>query len=125
MRVAFAVTLAWLIAAPQQRPWYLAMIFPLLAVIQATRLDWITVLIGGVSALAAVRRPYLTADLHPHLLAVAARDLNSGIVPLALCLADIALLWLCFTADWRPPVDRRNPDPGARSPELSVPGLQN
>ena len=38
VRVAFAVTLAWLIAAPQQRPWYLAMIFPLLAVIQAAGL---------------------------------------------------------------------------------------
>jgi hypothetical protein len=125
VRVALAVTLAWLIAAPQQRPWYLAMIFPLLAVIQATRLDWITVFIGGVSALAAVRRPYLTADLHPHLLAAAARDLNSGIVPLALCLADVALLWLCCTADWRPALDPRNLDPGVRSPELSVPGIQS
>jgi hypothetical protein len=125
VRAALAVTLAWLIAAPQQRPWYLAMIFPLVAMLPATRLDWITAFTGGSSALAAVRRPYLTADLHPHLLAVAARDLNAGNVPLALCLADVVLLWLCCTADWRPAGDRRNPDPGARSPELSMPRIQS
>jgi hypothetical protein len=124
-RVALAVTLAWLISAPQQRPWYFAMIFPLVAMTQATRLDWITAFMGGASALAAVRRPYLAADLHPHLLAVAARDLNAGIVPLALGLADVALLWLCCTADWRPAADRMNPDPQTRSPELSIPGVQS
>jgi hypothetical protein len=125
LRVALAVTLAWLVSAPQQRPWYFAMIFPLVAMTQATRLDWITAFIGGASALAAVRRPYLAADLHPHLLAVAARDLNAGIVPVALGLADVLLLWLCCTADWRPAADRMNPDPQTRSPELSIPGVQS
>ena len=39
VRVALALSLAWLIASPQQEPWYYVMVFPLLAVVPASRLD--------------------------------------------------------------------------------------
>jgi hypothetical protein len=40
VRPALALSLAWLLVWPYQRPWYDAMVFCLLAVFPASRLDW-------------------------------------------------------------------------------------
>jgi hypothetical protein len=40
VRPAFALSLAWLLVWPYQRPWYDAMVFCLLALYPASRLDW-------------------------------------------------------------------------------------
>jgi hypothetical protein len=98
-RPVLAVSLAWLICTPQQRPWYDAMIFPLLALMPATRLDWIVV----YRALAAT-----VAELPD---APGFRKLRLGsftvwtvsdAVPAILAVLAIALIWLCVTGRWRP-----------------------
>ena len=104
VRVALSVVLAWLIVSPQQRPWYDAMIFPLLALMPATRLDWIVLIRAAAGALAEL--PPLVSHFeshpaHPTWLAETERIASAGIVPLTLTAAGIFLLWLCLTNNWR------------------------
>ena len=66
VRVALAVVLAWLIVSPQQRPWYDAMIFPLLALMPASRLDWIVLIRAAAGALAELPPlPIALSCTHP------------------------------------------------------------
>ncbi len=101
VRVALAVVLAWLIVSPQQRPWYDAMIFPLLALMPATRLDWIVLIRAAAGALGGLPNLVRHSQFHPAWLSEAARLASVGIVPLTLTAVGIVLLWLCFTNDWR------------------------
>ena len=91
VRVALAVTLAWLVVSPQQRPWYDAMIFVLLAVFPATRLDWIVMARAVAGAVGDLPRVFY-ANLHPAWLSAAVRTGSAGIVPLALAATGVALL---------------------------------
>ena len=115
VRVALAVVLAWLIVSPQQRPWYDAMIFPLLALMPATRLDWIVLVRGAAGALGALPHHVHGSELHLALLSETGRIASVGIAPLTLTAVGIVLLWLCFTNDWRTVV---NPD---TNPEDAMP----
>ena len=101
VRVALAVVLAWLIVSPQQRPWYDAMIFPLLALMPATRLDWIVLIRAAAGALGGLPDLVHLSELHPAWLSETGRIASVGIVPLTLTAVGIVLLWLCFTNDWR------------------------
>jgi hypothetical protein len=101
VRVALAMVLAWLIVSPQQRPWYDAMIFPLLALMPATRLDWIVLIRAAAGALAELPPLVRRSELHPAWLSETGRIASVGIVPLTLTAVGIILLWLCFTNDWR------------------------
>jgi hypothetical protein len=101
VRVALAVALAWLMVSPQQHPWYYAMIFPLLAVMPASRLDWIVIVSAAAGSVAGVPRLYSYSDLHPPWVSTIARIAYVGSVPLALTAAGVGLLWLCATKDWR------------------------
>ena len=101
VRVALAVVLAWLIVSPQQRPWYDAMIFPLLALMPATRLDWIVLIRAAAGALGGLPPLVHHSEFHPVWLSEAGRMASVGIVPLTLTAVGIVLLWLCFTNDWR------------------------
>jgi hypothetical protein len=102
VRPALALCLAWLACSPQQRPWYDAMIFPLVALMPATRLDWIVVaraLAGAMAELPGVR--FYTA-LSPRWLSLAADIISRGAAPAALVVAVAAMLWLCATTRWAP-----------------------
>jgi hypothetical protein len=99
--VALALSLAWLITTPQQHPWYFAIVFPLIAVIPASRLDWIVLLDASAAALGELPRLFNAADLHPAWLSSVARISYAGYVPLTLAAVGCALLWLCLTNDWR------------------------
>jgi hypothetical protein len=109
VRVALALTLAWLVVSPQQRPWYYVMIFPLLAVIPASRLDWIVVADATAVAAGGLPRLLNVTALHPAWLSETARIGYSGIVPIVLAAAGVALLWLCFTNKWGATVGRCGP----------------
>ena len=61
VRPALTLTLAWLILSPQQRTWYDVMIFPLLALMPATRLDWIALVRAAVTAIAQLPGDRLVA----------------------------------------------------------------
>jgi hypothetical protein len=101
VRVALAAALAWLLVTPQQHSWYFVMIFPLVAVMPPSRLDWIAVAGASVSAWADLPRLYSVTQLHPAWLSEVARSATSGVAPLALTMTSVALLWLCYTNDWR------------------------
>jgi hypothetical protein len=104
VRVALALTLAWLVTSPQQRPWFDAMIFPLLALMPATRLDWIA--LGRLVAASAAELPGVTfyPGLRPHWLAQLADVISRGLAPIALTVLAAALIWLCVNQRWTPAV---------------------
>jgi hypothetical protein len=119
VRIALALALGLLILSPQQTAWYDAMIFPLLAVMPATRLDWIVV--GRATALAAISQPYFVRLDPAWLITIENSKLTSPNLVLGALV--IALLWLCTTRAWNPipgQADRLvtaiRADPGARSP---------
>ncbi len=119
-RPVLAVSLAWLIWTPQQRPWFDAMVFPLLAVLPATRLDWIVALralVGAVAELPGVaHRPY------PPWLGSFLGDGAQAILPAILVVLAGALLWLCVTRRWRPPGPPWPAGGGQPLPDLAVSG---
>jgi hypothetical protein len=101
---ALALTFAWLICSPQQRPWFDAMLFPLLAVMPVTRLDWVAIL--RIMVATAAELPGLTylALLHPRWLSSCAEITSRWIAPVGLVLAAAALLYLCSTRRWARPL---------------------
>ena len=105
-RVALALALALLISSPYQQGWYDAMLFPLLAIFPATRLDWIVV--AHTIALGVGSVPFFYPHPHPALWAVIERIFSDVAVLPALMLISGALLWLCVTRDWRPVVGYPN-----------------
>jgi hypothetical protein len=102
VRPVLALSLAWLAFSPQQRPWYDAMLFPLLAVMPATRLDWVVA--ARALAATAAELPGVTfyTALRPRGLSLLGDGLSRGIAPLVLVAAAVALLWLCVSGRWRP-----------------------
>src|SRR5713226_9030746 len=101
-RPVLAVSLAWLICTPQQRPWYDAMIFPLLALMPATRLDWIVVVRAVATAAGELPGVAFYRGLHPPWLGSAVYITTRGVVPITLVAVAAALVWLCVTGRWVP-----------------------
>lgn len=100
VRVSLAAVMAFLLVSPQQQPWYTVMIFPLLVLFPASRLDWIAVIFASVSAVAGM--PFmLYFKIHPAWLHKSAEAAVWGIALLALTVVGAALLWLCFTNEWK------------------------
>jgi hypothetical protein len=98
VRVALALSLALLIASPYEQAWYDAMVFPLFAVIAASRLDWIAV--AHTIALTVISVPYTFPNSHPPWWSrVEQFGTYAAIAGLVVTWA--ALLWLCWTRDWR------------------------
>ena len=101
VRVALAASLALLVLSPQQQPWYAALIFPLLALFPASRLDWVVVTLASATAVGELPVVFVKG-LHPAWLARSVLTGDLGIVLLCVTEAGFTLLWLCFTRDWRP-----------------------
>jgi len=99
-RPALALMLAWLVTTPQQRPWYDAAIFPLLALMPATRLDWIAVARAVPAALAELPGVTYYPDLHPGWLSATAKVISTRLAPGVLIVVALALLWLCVSRRW-------------------------
>ena len=118
VRLALAMSLALLIVSPQQRPWYDAMIFPLLAAFPTSRLDWIVVARALAGTVGGLPR-FFYAGLHPSWLSATVRIGSAGIVPLALTAIAAALLWVCFTNDWGSSVGWDITQPGSATGGLT------
>jgi hypothetical protein len=119
IRPSLALCLAWLVTSPQQRPWFDAMIFPLLAVLPATRLDWIAVARAVLASLAELPGVTFYTVLRPAWLSEVNGSIAHGLVPVALLGTTAALIWLCVTRRWVP---ARGPDrPAARPPRVAAP----
>ncbi len=108
---AFAVSLAWMLAWPYQRPWYDAMVLALFALYPATRLDWPVLLQLAVSTvfyLPGVPGPF------PHWTRGVHRADVMWLVPTVRLVALLAVLALCITGAWR-----RRRASGAAQPGLA------
>ncbi len=97
VRPVLALTLAWLICSPQQRAWYDVLIFPLVALMPATRLDWIVIGRGLLGALGQLPGNTLGGKMAPYWLRHTDSVLYGYLVPLGLAVLAIALVWLCVT----------------------------
>ena len=117
-----AVSLAWLICTPQQRPWYDAMIFPLLAVMPITRLDWIVVVRAVATAVGEFPGVAFYHQLHPHWLGSFVYITTRGIVPVTLVVVACALIWLCVTGRWGPGGRAGRAGGGRPLPDLAASG---
>jgi hypothetical protein len=72
------------------------MIFPLLAVMPATKLDWIALVrlvVASAAELPGIK--YYTA-LRPHWLAETADVLSRGLTPVILVAVTVWLIWVCI-----------------------------
>jgi hypothetical protein len=98
VREALALILAFLIASPYLQAWYDAMLFPLLAVMVASRIDWIALAQATALSIASVLYFYPT---HPTLWSLLERYGTDVPYTVTLAASAIALLWLCWTRDWR------------------------
>jgi hypothetical protein len=105
VRPALALTLAWLICSPQQRPWFDAMIFPLLALMPATGADWVVLWRAGAAAVAELPGVAYYSRLRPGWLEAAAADLAHIVTPVVLVIAAIVLVRLCLSRRLVPPPD--------------------
>jgi hypothetical protein len=119
IRPALALTLAWLLVWPLQRPWYDAIAFCLLAVFPATRLDWVMLIRAVPAALAVATGAGAGARAHPAWLPRVydfignslSRDVRLG--------AAVAAVLLAATAAWgvsRPPPESLVVEPTAPLP---------
>ena len=99
IRIALALALGLLVLSPRQTASYDAMTFPLLAIMPATRLDWI--IVARATALAAASAPFIIGS-NPSPLTFFERISVVGSPSLLLVGTVVALLWLCITKTWNP-----------------------
>jgi len=99
VRPAFALSLAWLLTWPYQRPWYDAMAFCLLALYPASRLDWplIARLVAGV----LFSTPGMPGRLRIFPLGMIQHELVVFVVPAVRLGALVMVLLLCLTMAWQ------------------------
>jgi hypothetical protein len=99
VRPALAVGLAWLFVWPYQLPWYDAMVFCLLALYPASRLDWLV--LARLTAATFALMPGNAGFPPEHILAAITADSLYWWAPAVLLAAAVALVWLCLTDRWK------------------------
>jgi hypothetical protein len=99
VREALALMLAFLFASPYLQAWYDAMLFSLLAVSAVSRLDW--VVLGQATGLSIYSVIYFYPLHHPSLWQLLERFGTDVPYTLVLVGSVAALLWLCWTGNWR------------------------
>jgi hypothetical protein len=97
VRPVLALTLAWLVWSPLQRAWYDVLLFPLLALMPATRLDWIVLARAFVGAFAQLPGNTISNRAIPAGLLHATHLLWFYLAPLALLGLALFLAWMCLT----------------------------
>ena len=98
VRPALALSLAWLLAWPFQRPWYDVMVICLLALYPASRLDG--VILARLLAGTTVYTLAVDQTLAPHWLNTIFQDNVNYLAPAIRLAAVIALVWLCLSGSW-------------------------
>jgi hypothetical protein len=101
IRPALVAALAWLFIWPLQRAWYDVIMFALLALFPATRIDWL-VLIRSVPATLDLVAGGATHPLSPTWLHWTNNHLGNIGAPLVRLAAVVVLVLLCATAAWNP-----------------------
>ena len=116
VRVALALALGLLICSPLQAASYDAMLFPILAMMPATRLDWIVV--TRAALMAAASEPFMTSTA-PRWLTAIERISVAGSPTLSIAGIVLVLLWFCVTRAWNPVVSQAGPQIEGIPAELS------
>jgi hypothetical protein len=109
--------LAWLLVWPLQRPWYDAIAFCLLAVVPASRLDWL-MLVRAVPAAMAVATGAAANHLHPPALVRVIAFVGNDLSPWVRLAAVVAAVAACALGAWelrRPRPERLTVEPVAPS----------
>ncbi len=119
IRPALVAALAWLFIWPLQRAWYDVIMFALLAIFPATRLDWL-VLVRSVPATLDLVAGGATHPLSPVWLRWTNNHLGNTGTPAVRLAAVAALVLLCVTAAWNP---RPRPGPPGRPGRVAIPLL--
>ena len=99
VRPALALSLAWLLVWPYQRPWYDAMAFCLLALYPASRLDW--PLLGRLAVVTIYSMPGMPGMPRSPWLAAVTTANENVVVPGIRLAALIAVVLLALTGAWR------------------------
>ena len=107
IRPALVAALAWLFIWPLQRAWYDVIMFALLAIFPASRLDWL-VLVRSVPATLDLVAGGATHPLSPFWLHWTNHYLGAAVTPVVRLAAVVVLLLLCATGAWNP--RQRQPD---------------
>jgi hypothetical protein len=110
IRPAVVLMVAWLLVWPLQRPWYDAIAFCLLAVIPASRLDWLMLIRAVPAAMAVATGAGGGAHVAPPLwLSHVIGFLGSDLSPWVRLAAVVAAVILCLLGAWtlrRPRAER-------------------
>ncbi|MEV7966354.1 polyprenol phosphomannose-dependent alpha 1,6 mannosyltransferase MptB [Sphaerisporangium sp. NPDC088356] len=105
VRPALAWCLCWLLTSPVQHPWYDALLFPLLALMPACRLDGLLVARGVVTGL--IYLPGATGVLAPTAMTQwISETYRPWVAPLAADLIILCVIVLSLAGAFRPPVRR-------------------
>jgi hypothetical protein len=120
IRPALVAALAWLFIWPLQRAWYDVIMFALLAIFPATRIDWL-VLVRSVPATLDLVAGGATHPLSPVWLHWTNNHLGHTGTPAVRLAAVAALVLLCATAAWNP--RPRDPRPPGRAGRVAIPLL--
>jgi hypothetical protein len=99
VRLTLALSLGWLATTPIYHVWYDALVFPLIALMPASRLDWYVLARGTVAAFGSI--PGSTGAIHQPWLRVALRKwIGPELVPGALLASIVVLVLLCVVGRW-------------------------
>jgi hypothetical protein len=95
---ALALSVAWLFAWPYQLPWYDAMIFCLLVLYPASRLDWLV--LARLTAGTIAMMPGSPSPLPGHFLRTLGYYGQARLTPVVFLAAAVGLLALCVSRRW-------------------------
>ena len=102
IRVALALSIAWLVLWPNQFAWYSVMIVCVLIFYPSSRLDWIA--IGWLTAITIADMPGIgfgrAAKTLGPALSLAQRQIGQRVTPPVMLAAAVALVVLCVTGAW-------------------------
>jgi hypothetical protein len=100
VRVTLAISLAWLVTTPIYHTWYDALVFPLIALMPVSRLDWYVLARGAIAVFGSI--PGAPGAIHERWLRVAlGKWIIPELVPGALFVAIPVLVLLCVTGRFR------------------------
>jgi hypothetical protein len=100
VRATLAFSLAWLVTTPIYHQWYDILVFPLVALMPASRLDWYMLARGMIALFGSVLAG--TGGIHePWLRAALRTRIVLELVPGALFVSVGALVLLCVVGRWK------------------------
>jgi hypothetical protein len=117
IRPALVLMLAWILVWPLQRPWYDAMAFCLLAIVPASRLDWL-MLVRALPAAMAVATGAAPGDVRSAALLRIIAFVGTGLSPWVRLGAVVVAVAACVFSAW----ELRQPQPERLAVESGGPG---